>query len=39
MIKELLETVKPAVAEDGGDIAFKKFDEQAGLVWELRGAI
>ncbi|CAL6408668.1 unnamed protein product [Bathycoccus prasinos] len=40
MIKELLETrIKPAVAEDGGDIAFKKFDEQDGLVYvELRGA-
>jgi Fe-S cluster biogenesis protein NfuA len=40
MIKELLETrIKPAVAEDGGDIAFKKFDEADGLVYvELRGA-
>ena len=40
MIKELLETrIKPAVAEDGGDIVFKKFDEENGFVYvELRGA-
>ena len=40
MIKELLETrIKPAVAEDGGDIAFKKFDEEEGVVYvQLRGA-
>ena len=40
LIKELLETrIKPAVADDGGDIAFKKYDEQEGLVYvELRGA-
>ena len=38
-IKELLETrIKPAVAEDGGDIAFK-FDEEEGVVYvQLRGA-
>jgi Fe-S cluster biogenesis protein NfuA len=33
MIKELLETrIRPAVAEDGGDIIFKGFDEQSGVV-------
>lgn len=33
MIKELLETrIRPAVAEDGGDIAFKSFDPDTGTV-------
>jgi len=33
MIKELLETrIRPAVAEDGGDIAFKSFDVDTGIV-------
>jgi Fe-S cluster biogenesis protein NfuA len=33
MIKELIETrVKPAVAEDGGDIVFKDFDFDSGVV-------
>ena len=33
MIKELLETrIRPAVAEDGGDIVFKSFDHESGLV-------
>lgn len=33
MIKELLETrIRPAVAEDGGDIVFKGFDEASGVV-------
>lgn len=33
MIKELLETrIRPAVQEDGGDILFKGFDEDSGLV-------
>ena len=33
MIKELLETrIKPAVAEDGGDIAFEGFEEATGRV-------
>ena len=37
-IKELLETrVRPAVAQDGGDIVFHKFEE--GIVFlEMRGA-
>jgi len=37
-IKELIETrVRPAVAQDGGDIVFEKFDE--GVVYlQLRGA-
>lgn len=37
-IKELLETrVRPAVAQDGGDIVFRKFEE--GIVFlEMRGA-
>lgn len=40
MIKELLETrVKPAVAEDGGSILYRGFDEQNGIVkLELQGA-
>lgn len=40
MIKELLETrVKPAVAEDGGSILFRGFDEENGVVkLELQGA-
>ena len=33
MIKELLETrIRPAVAEDGGDIVFRGFDEATGVV-------
>ncbi|MCW2310081.1 NifU family protein [Rhodobium gokarnense] len=38
MIKELLETrVRPAVAQDGGDITFKGYDE--GIVYlSMRGA-
>lgn len=33
MIKELLETrIRPAVAEDGGDIIFKGFNEETGIV-------
>jgi len=33
MIKELLETrIRPSVAEDGGDITFKSFDEATGVV-------
>lgn len=40
MIKELLETrVKPAVAEDGGDILFRGFHVEGGIVdLELQGA-
>ncbi|MBL0318212.1 MAG: NifU family protein [Alphaproteobacteria bacterium] len=39
-IKELLETrVRPAVAQDGGDITFKRFNEETGIVYlELHGA-
>jgi len=39
-IKELIELrVRPAVAEDGGDIVFKHFDEADGAVYlEMRGA-
>ena len=33
MIKELLETrIRPAVMEDGGDIVFKAFDTDSGVV-------
>lgn len=33
MIKELLETrIRPAVQEDGGDIAFREFDPDSGIV-------
>jgi Fe-S cluster biogenesis protein NfuA len=32
-IKELIETrVRPAVAQDGGDIIFKRFDSDSGIV-------
>ncbi len=39
-IKELIELrVRPAVAQDGGDIVFKHFDEVDGSVYlEMRGA-
>jgi Fe-S cluster biogenesis protein NfuA len=34
MIKELLETrIRPSVQDDGGDIVYKGFDEQAGVVY------
>jgi Fe-S cluster biogenesis protein NfuA len=33
MIKELLDTrVRPAIQEDGGDIEYKGFDEESGMV-------
>jgi len=40
MIKELLDTrVRPAVAQDGGDIVFSSFDEPSGTVYlHMRGA-
>lgn len=40
MIKELLETrIRPAVAEDGGDIVFKSFNPDNGLVTvQLQGS-
>jgi Fe-S cluster biogenesis protein NfuA len=39
-IKELIETrVRPAVAQDGGDIIFKRFDGGAGIVFlHLQGS-
>lgn len=39
-IRELLDTrVRPAVAQDGGDIRFHDFDMDSGVVWlEMRGA-
>lgn len=39
-IKELIETrVRPAVAQDGGDIVFHKFEEDTGIVHlHMRGA-
>ena len=39
-IKELLnDRVRPAVAQDGGDIVFDRFDEQGGVVYlHMRGA-
>ena len=39
-IKDLLDTrIRPAVAQDGGDILFHKFDVQTGVVWlNMRGA-
>ena len=40
MIKELIETrIRPSVQEDGGDIYFRKFDEDTGCVFlELAGS-
>eukprot|EP00898_Chlorokybus_atmophyticus_P003415 jgi/Chlat1/4074/Chrsp26S04114 len=40
MIKELLDTrIRPAVQEDGGDITYKGFDQDSGLVYlKLQGA-
>jgi Fe-S cluster biogenesis protein NfuA len=39
-IKDLLDTrIRPAVAQDGGDILFSRFDEKTGVVWlNMRGA-
>lgn len=39
-IKELLDTrIRPAVAQDGGDIVFSRFEPQTGVVWlHMRGA-
>jgi Fe-S cluster biogenesis protein NfuA len=39
-IKDLLDTrIRPAVAQDGGDIVFDRFDADSGTVWlHLRGA-
>ncbi|WBW71680.1 mitochondrial [4Fe-4S] cluster transfer protein Nfu1 [Schizosaccharomyces osmophilus] len=40
MIKELLETsIRPSIQEDGGDVEFRGFDEETGMVsLKLRGA-
>lgn len=39
-IKDLLDTrIRPAVAQDGGDIVFDRFESDTGIVWlHLRGA-
>jgi Fe-S cluster biogenesis protein NfuA len=39
-IKELLDTrIRPAVAQDGGDILFDRFEPETGVLWlQLRGA-
>ena len=39
-IKDLLDTrIRPAVAQDGGDIVFNRFDADTGVVWlHMRGA-
>ena len=39
-IKDLLDTrIRPAVAQDGGDILFAKFEPDTGVVWlNMRGA-
>jgi Fe-S cluster biogenesis protein NfuA len=39
-IKDLIETrIRPAVAQDGGDIMFSRFEADTGVVWlNLRGA-
>ena len=40
MIKELLDTrIRPAVQEDGGDIKYRGFDEDSGIVYlQMQGA-
>jgi Fe-S cluster biogenesis protein NfuA len=39
-IKDLLDTrIRPAVAQDGGDITFSRFEPDSGIVWlNMRGA-
>jgi Fe-S cluster biogenesis protein NfuA len=39
-IKELLDTrIRPAVAQDGGDILFNRFDASTGVLWlHMKGA-
>ena len=39
-IKDLLDSrIRPAVAQDGGDILFAKFEPDTGVVWlHMRGA-
>jgi Fe-S cluster biogenesis protein NfuA len=39
-IKDLLDTrIRPAVAQDGGDITFNRFEAETGVVWlHMRGA-
>jgi Fe-S cluster biogenesis protein NfuA len=39
-IKDLLDTrIRPAVAQDGGDILFDRFEPDTGIVWlHMRGA-
>jgi Fe-S cluster biogenesis protein NfuA len=39
-IKDLLDTrIRPAVAQDGGDIIFNRFEPETGVVWlHMRGA-
>jgi Fe-S cluster biogenesis protein NfuA len=39
-IKDLLDTrIRPAVAQDGGDILFSRFEPDTGVVWlNMRGA-
>jgi Fe-S cluster biogenesis protein NfuA len=39
-IKELLDTrIRPAVAQDGGDILFNRFEADTGIVWlHMKGA-
>ncbi|MFI4974265.1 MAG: NifU family protein [Caulobacterales bacterium] len=39
-IKDLLDTrIRPAVAQDGGDILFSRFEADTGVVWlHMRGA-
>jgi Fe-S cluster biogenesis protein NfuA len=39
-IKDLIDTrIRPAVAQDGGDIIFSRFEPETGVVWlNLRGA-
>ena len=40
MIKEIMETrIRPFVQEDGGDITYRSFDEESGLVLiEMKGS-
>lgn len=40
MIKEIIETrIRPVVQEDGGDVVYREFDEESGvLMVQLKGS-
>mgnify|MGYP001952064006 CR=1 FL=1 len=36
LIKEIIDTkIRPVVQEDGGDIVYKSFDEESGVLFSL----